>query len=158
MTRVRIIGIGSPLGDDQIGWRLVDFLRNYKSLQTPVCEISLFALDRPGVQLIEQLLGADIVVLIDAIKSGAAPGTLYRVANIGDLEKDLLVSSHGFGVAAALELAAALDVLPEKLLLYGVEIGDAGFASACGSVPDDAVAEAAAGICADLAELIAVPA
>jgi hypothetical protein len=38
-------------------------------------------------------------------------------------------SSHSLGVAEALALAAALGVLPARLLIYGIEMGD-------GVVPD----------------------
>jgi hydrogenase maturation protease len=64
------------------------------------------------------------VVLIDAARSGAAPGTIFRF----DARRERIphvftthVSSHGFGVAEAIALAEALDRLPATLIIYGIE-------------------------------------
>ena len=64
----------------------------------------------------------DTVILIDAIRSGAAPGTRHRldmgdVAGIGAPR-----SSHGFGILSAIELARALGDMPARLLLRGIEV------------------------------------
>lgn len=82
-----------------------------------------------GVDAVEQeglfeLAAADNVVIIDAMVSGAAPGTI-RVWD--DLswkplaEIRLRASTHGFGVAEALDLACALNRLPRRLRIVGIE-------------------------------------
>jgi hydrogenase maturation protease len=114
----RIIGIGSPFGADQLGWRAIDLLQ-----ETGLSDCELIKLDRPGSQLIHYLADAQNVVLIDAVAGDQPPGTVMR------LQRDELslaacqTSSHGFGVAEALQMAAQLDLLPKHLLLIGVQIG-----------------------------------
>ena len=66
---------------------------------------------------------AEWVVLIDAASSGTEPGTVRRI-NLGAQEIDVsetLSSTHGFGVAQAVELARVLGQLPAHLILYTVE-------------------------------------
>jgi len=68
--------------------------------------------------------GAALSVVVDAAVTGANPGTVHRVeVNAGLLPKDLSrCSSHGLGVAEAIELAKAMGRLPRKLLIYGIEV------------------------------------
>ncbi len=121
--RVRVIGIGSPSGDDQAGWRVVDALATRAFGGSD--DVLLEKLDRPGAGLIERFASAECVILVDAVCSGAAPGHLHHLcesdweAYRGDL------SSHGFGVFDALALAQALQVLPPRLEVYGIEIASA---------------------------------
>lgn len=124
MTRVVIIGVGSPAGDDQVGWCVVHTLQQSGLSDQLSCQMDLLALDRPGAGLIQYLEGVDAAVLIDAVHSGGEPGTIHRIDDPALLEKDALVSSHGLGVASALELAGALAMLPATLMVYGIEIGD----------------------------------
>ncbi len=121
MSRVRILGIGSPSGDDQAGWLVVDALPA-AGLQ---CDEGMVIekLDRPGANLIPLLEGAAWVILIDAMQSGSPIGHI-RHFGAGDWPAySQGLSSHGFGVLAALSLARELGGLPSRLDLYGIEIG-----------------------------------
>ncbi len=126
--RLRIVGLGSPFGDDRLGWVAVEMLQGSAVLNEGGAGVISFAvLDRPGALLMTHWHDAERVIVVDAVRSGAPPGTLHR------LEPDKWttsesVSSHGFGLAAALELARALDDLP-PLVLHGIEIdpSNAGF-------------------------------
>lgn len=124
MKPVRIIGVGSPAGDDQAGWWVIEALercgRHTHAMAQGVCAM---ALDRPGVSLVNHLQGARRVFLIDAVQSAAMPGTIYRLS-IEELGRfGGTVSSHGLGVATALGLARELGALPAQLALYGIGIG-----------------------------------
>jgi hydrogenase maturation protease len=122
--RVRIIGIGSPSGDDQAGWLVVDALAARADLaQRP--DLRIEKLDRPGAALVERLGDADHAILIDAVQSGAAPGTLHRLREGEWAGWRGGLSSHGFGVFDALALAQALQALPPRLDVYGIEIASA---------------------------------
>jgi hydrogenase maturation protease len=121
---VRIIGVGSPAGDDQAGWWVIEALEGC-GLRTQVWAqwVCSMTLDRPGAGLIPCLQGARRVFLIDAVQSAAVPGTVYRLG-IGDLARyPGTLSSHGVGVASALDLARELGMLPAELALYGIGIG-----------------------------------
>lgn len=152
MTRVAIIGIGSPAGDDQAGWCVAHALQRSAWPDRPSCQVSVTALDRPGTRLIRYLEGMDAAVLIDAMRSGREPGAIRRLDDPALLRQDSLASSHGLGVASALELARALDLLPETLILYGIEIGEVSFDAAPSAAVRHAAASVAAMIEAEVAE------
>ena len=82
------------------------------------------------VGLIEDWTGADAVIVIDAVSSGAPPGTIHRLDPLSEPIPAGLSqgSTHAFGLAETIELARALDRLPARLLVYGIEGGcfDAG--------------------------------
>jgi hydrogenase maturation protease len=62
------------------------------------------------------------VLLLDAVCSGAAPGTLHCIPAVQLRRFGATRSSHGFGVGEALALAGALGQNLEKIAVYGIEI------------------------------------
>jgi hydrogenase maturation protease len=82
--------------------------------------------------LVDLLDGADEAVVIDAVRSGAAPGTVHRFV-VGDAPPAAMprgASTHLLGLAEALELARVLGRLPRRATVYGIEgsrfaVGDA---------------------------------
>jgi hydrogenase maturation protease len=73
-------------------------------------------------ELMEAWGGEDDVILIDAVVTGAAPGAVH----VWDGQHlpafaTSASSTHGLGVAQAIELARALDRLPARLRVYGIE-------------------------------------
>ena len=139
MSRVRVLGIGSPAGDDQAGWLTVDALRGYG--------IDASKLDRPGAHLVSLLANADHVILIDAMQGGGAPGQIRRFERHDWRGYRQGLSSHGFGVLDSLSLAEALGSLPPGLDLYGIEIA----AAHPGEAPSSAVRAAATLLAARIA-------
>ena len=88
--------------------------------------LGLVAREHEGdpVALLELWRGAESVVVIDAVRSGAAPGTVHRLdASCAPLPAGLRgsTSTHAVGLAEAIELARALGRLPGRLLVYGIE-------------------------------------
>ena len=85
------------------------------------CEV--IASDRPGTALVDLLDGADAVILIDAVRSGAPPGTIHEFP-IHELDRCAarFVSSHDLGVAAAIQLARKLGRAPFVGKVIGIEI------------------------------------
>ncbi len=130
---IRVIGIGSPFGADAIGWRAIERLRASSAAARWGARVQLSALDRPGAALLAHWRGAQQVILIDAMRSGAAPGTVRRFAAHELAQARSLRSTHGFGVREVLALAEVLGERPANLILFGVEIE-----------PDGALAEEAA--------------
>lgn len=122
MTKVMILGVGSPFGDDRLGWVAIEALQRSAALAAATgASLSFAALDRPGALLLAHWHDADRVIVVDAVHSGAPPGTPHRFESAA-LAAAEPVSSHGFGLASALELARALDCLPSRLVAYGIEI------------------------------------
>lgn len=121
---VRILCIGSPTEPDNLGFLAAHALMGRFDPE----KIEVLALDRPGPRLIEHMRGADTVILVDAVKSGAAPGTLYRLE--GRTLDGLVAhhtSSHGFGLAETLALADRMGELPANLKFVGLEAGNRAF-------------------------------
>ena len=84
-------------------------------------------LEREGepTALIDAWEGATVLWLVDAVSSGAAPGTLHRLdASSDELPTDLFRrSTHHVGVAEAVELARVLGRLPGRTVVFGIEGG-----------------------------------
>ena len=75
------------------------------------------------VGLIEDWTGADAVIVVDAVSSGAPPGTIHRLTPLSEPIPAALAqgSTHAFGLAETIELARTLDRLPPRLTVYGIE-------------------------------------
>jgi hydrogenase maturation protease len=116
---LRLIGVGNRWrGDDAAG--LVVAARVRARLPRGIAVIE----DRgEPLELIEACEGAQAAWLVDAVCSGAPPGTLHRFdAGERALPAGLFrVSTHRFGLADALELARALGRLPPRVVVYGIE-------------------------------------
>ncbi|MEW8585330.1 MAG: nitrogen fixation protein, partial [Candidatus Thiodiazotropha sp.] len=66
---IRILGVGSPFGADQLAWQAIDHLAG---LELEDCE--LLKLDRPGSGIVSYFHGVDQVVIIDAVRACERPG------------------------------------------------------------------------------------
>ena len=117
--RVIVLGVGNAeRGDDGVGRVVAGMLRNLASEQVNVVE-----LDGEATSLLAALDGASLAYVIDACVSGAAAGTVHRIdaheAPLPQVSSDL--STHGFGLAAAIELGRALGQLPARTIVYAIE-------------------------------------
>jgi hydrogenase maturation protease len=114
-----IIGVGNVYrGDDGAGIAAARLLRSQVPSGVRVIEQS-----GEGTALAESWKDAESVIVVDAVQSGAAPGTIRRF----DIQKEEIPreifqgSTHAFGVVDAIELARALKELPPHLVLYTIE-------------------------------------
>jgi len=124
MGAVRLIALGNELRrDDGVGPALVDLLR--KKLPP---ETEIVAFNGDGAALMEVWQGAPRVVVIDAVRSGAPPGTIHRLDAVSQtIPSDFFhYSTHAFSLAEAVELARRLGRLPDELLIFGIEGSDFG--------------------------------
>jgi len=116
---IRIVGLGSPFGDDRVGWRVIELLQE----KLPG-NIDLVALDRPGAALINWMQGVSWLILVDALSSGASPGSVVRL-DPGDLDAEPgRLSSHDLALHDTFRLANSLGCLPARIDIYGIELGD----------------------------------
>ena len=68
--------------------------------------------------------GVEHVVLVDAVTSGAPPGTVHRFdASEAALVVDANTTTHGLGLAETIELGRALGRLPARLLSWASRDG-----------------------------------
>ena len=116
-----VIGIGNTLrGDDSASSEVVRRLRE-RTAQAGI-EVSE-QLYEPS-DLLEAWQGRDAVILVDAMRSGEAPGTILRF----DVSSEPLparlhssASTHAFGLHDAIELGRALHRLPRRMIVLAVE-------------------------------------
>lgn len=74
------------------------------------------------LSLLDEWQGFDAVIIIDAMLSGAPPGTIRRFdARDRIAGARFLTSTHDFGLTEAIELARSLAQLPPSLTVYGIE-------------------------------------
>lgn len=126
--RIQIIGVGAPYGDDQLGWVAAEALRNSPLLAGLAPQsVIISQRDRPGLALLEMVQDSAKLILVDAIRAGTRPGTLHRLTAPGLSTCQGLLSSHGYGIAAALEIGRVMGSLPPQVVIFGLEIaGTAG--------------------------------
>lgn len=114
-----VLGIGNwDRGDDAVGLLVID---------------ELAARDLPGVDLmpgdgdpgwmLDAWEGRSFSVVVDAMVTGAAPGTVisFDASTTALPASTRLSSSHALGAATSVELARALGRLPKRLVVIGVE-------------------------------------
>ena len=118
---VMVIGVGNALRhDDGAGLAVA---RRLRSLPGGV-PIAVREHEGETLALLDLWAGSDAVVLVDAIRSGATPGTIHRFdASEEPLPSELRGSSstHAVGIGEAIELARSLRRLPRRVLVLGVE-------------------------------------
>ena len=117
MEQVVVIGVGNDFrGDDAAGLLAARRLHACRGVRT-------VEHTRDGLSLMEHWRPTDRVVVVDALCSGHAPGTVFRFdATAGPVPGDAgWVSSHTPGVAEGIETARILGRLPATLTVYGIE-------------------------------------
>jgi len=117
-----VAGVGSPFGDDRLGWEVAERLRQDPWFARRASHVRIVSLDRPGPALLDVLQGAERAIVVDAMRSGAQAGSIRRIdLDRVRLPRDSLVSVHGFGLADTIELGRMLGLLPWRLTLFGIE-------------------------------------
>jgi hydrogenase maturation protease len=119
-----VLGLGNPiLKDDSVGLRVAQQLRPLL-LDEPDIEIDEDYWG--GLRLMERMVGFDRAIIIDAIFTGAEPGTIHRLSP-GDVPTQHSASAHDVNLPTALEigrLAGAHLPKSEDIILIGVEAVD----------------------------------
>jgi hydrogenase maturation protease len=119
MTRpALVIGLGNPdRGDDAVGVRIA------RHVAAERLDVLALEFDDPS-----EALGAwtadDTVIVVDAISSGGSPGDIHVI----DVAEEKLLGgnwsaggTHALGLAAIVELARSLDLMPRTFVVVGVE-------------------------------------
>ena len=121
--RLTVIGIGSPFGEDTLGWALLDALQA-QGLGLPGWEITWRKVDRPGPGLLHWLEEQDAGVLVDTLQGDVGP-TGVRMLALDELARsERPLSIHAMGVAETLALGERLGILPQHLHIMGVDAAE----------------------------------
>lgn len=127
VIKIIILGLGNPiLGDDGVGWRVVDEVR--RCLLLTSCHKSIIDMDTlsvGGLSLMEYLIDYDKAILIDAIQTGSK--------EIGEVFSFLLEellgtynghtgSVHDTNLFDAIQMGRKMGLkLPNQIIIVGIE-------------------------------------
>ena len=119
--RAVVLGIGNTiLTDEAAGVRAVEALERGWKLPENVLTIDG---GTSGMEMIEDLSNLDFLIVLDVVKTGAAPGTVVKIA--GDeipvfFRKKL--SPHQIALPDVLASLELLDTMPKEIVVLGVEL------------------------------------
>ena len=119
--KILILGIGNILmSDEGVGVRAIEKLETDYTLPP---NITLLDGGTAGYALLDIIKNYEKIIIIDAVRGGREPGTIYRLTVDDILTKpNLKLSGHQIDLPEVIALAKKLGELPEVLLL-GVEPG-----------------------------------
>ena len=129
-----MVGIGSPHGDDRVGWEMA---RRVAGLWGDTLDVRCA---RTPAELLDWLEGIENLEICDAVASGAAVGSVYCWQwPAPEIERAPFSGSHDLSLPAVLTLAETLGRLPAQVRIYGIGVRP-------GQPPNSLSAEAAAAV------------
>lgn len=106
-----VIGLGSDHGDDSVAWHIVSHL---KGVKPRVTSDPLSFADVPP--------DCPLLIVVDACRGAGVPGSVHRfVWPDSRITGRKITSSHGWGLADGLQLAATLGRLPSRVVVLAIE-------------------------------------
>lgn len=121
-NRIAVVGMGNLLlSDDGVGVHVLHKLR-----QTEHDGVQLIDAGTAVIHAADCLRGFNRILVIDAVKGGQSPGTVYLMDGDAVLENDFSLSVHALGLKTALRFLAP-DETPAVWMLIGVEPENLGY-------------------------------
>jgi hydrogenase maturation protease len=119
-----VLGLGNPLvTDDGVGLRVAAEIARQVAGRA---DVEVGEDYWGGLRLMERLVGYDRAIVIDAVVSGAPPGTIHRLSP-GSIPTQRSASAHDVTLPTALALGrqSGMPLPPdEQILLVGIEAQD----------------------------------
>ncbi len=130
-----VVGLGNPiLGDDGVGWKVAEEVKKQLSLSpipSPLekeergkkIEVDVEFLSLGGISLMENLIGYERSILIDALASDQEPGTVIvsMLSEMPDYSAFHITSAHDTSLQNALKLGEAMGAkIPEEVIVVGI--------------------------------------
>ena len=118
--RTLVIGVGNLLRtDDGVGIHVIKALDLHTGVDTLDAAMG-------SVEILEAMRGYDRAVIVDAIETGAEPGTIFRVNLTKGEEPPVITHSHGTDLITTLRLGRQLygEEMPGEIILLAVEAED----------------------------------
>lgn len=153
-----ILGLGNPLvTDDTVGLKVVERLKPLLAHRTDV-EVSEDHWG--GLRLMERLIGFGQAIVVDAIQTGAPPGTIHLLTPDG-IATQRSASAHDVNLSTALEFGRQAGAcLPNntRIRLIGIEAQDTlTFSEQCTPAVEAAIPDAIKAVLEALSQLEASP-
>ncbi len=156
MTRVAVIGIGQSLrGDDAAGLEAVRRWQEKFPETAGRPEVQIEASELPGLALLDMLNNFDAAILVDAVQSSAAPGTIHRLseAELESFTSDSK-SAHGWGVAETLRLRKQLTDAKVNVRIIGIEAEQMELGAGLSKVIEDTIPKVCKALEEEINELL----
>jgi hydrogenase maturation protease len=116
-----LIGLGNPiLGDDGVGWRVVEEVQKHLP---PDSKVAVDYLSLGGISLMEHMIGYQRVILVDAFISDDNVGSVfvYKLDEIPNYSAFHVSSAHDMTLQSAIELGKWMGaILPGEVLVVGI--------------------------------------
>jgi len=152
MAPILIVGIGNILlRDEGVGVRVIESLRR----QRLPAGVEIVDGGTSGADLIDYIADRRKLIVVDAVKSGQAAGTVLRFSDQELIARsEGMISLHEFGLVETLLAVRQLGCAPQRVVIYGIEPADTGcglelsaeVAAVVPRVVDLVVQEAVAGV------------
>ncbi|UCF00260.1 MAG: HyaD/HybD family hydrogenase maturation endopeptidase [Planctomycetota bacterium] len=124
--RILVLGLGNILlKDEGVGVHVVGQLQK-RNLSA---KIEVIDGGTAGLDILLSQEGLDKLVVIDALRAGKKPGTIYRtqfsgkdrLTEVFSREEDFKISLHQIGLLDALAAAGKMNCAPKEIVIIGVE-------------------------------------
>jgi len=118
--KIVVLGVGNILlSDEGVGVRAVEQLREDYLLPP---EVEIIDGGTSGMEMLEDLAGADHLLIVDAVRSGQPPGTIVKIAgeDVPVFFKTKL-SPHQIGLSDVLATLVLTGEQPGATTVIGVE-------------------------------------
>jgi len=119
---ILVLGLGNQLlSDDGVGPVLLEELAA-SAIPWP-SDVEFLDGGTQGLALLGHLSGRQALIIVDALHTGAAPGTVHRFTlnELRELSAGRANSAHEGNAGELLAAAQLLDELPNRLFVVGVE-------------------------------------
>jgi len=116
---ILILGVGNILlGDEGVGVRVIEAMQDMKLPEN----VELLDGGTASIDILENLKNREKVIIIDTVKGGGEPGTVYRFtpADIR-VKKKMYTSLHQVGILEALTMFEYTGGTPRDITIYGIE-------------------------------------
>lgn len=121
-TPILVLGLGNMLlSDDGVGPALLEQLVSSEARWDG--QVEFLDGGTQGLALLGHLSGRRALIIVDALKMGAPPGTVHRLTlpELRGVSPGRASSGHESNAGELLAAAQLLDELPDRLFVVGVE-------------------------------------
>jgi len=119
-SQVAIVGVGNVLlSDEGVGIHVVRALREI-SLPS---HVTIYEFGTRGLGILEAVEGFRKMVIVDAVRSGAPPGSIkrWRLGELIDANAPRMTSLHEMDLLTILKIGRATAKLPNEVVIVGIE-------------------------------------
>ncbi len=116
---ILVLGIGNILlSDEGIGVRVIEHMQTMTLRE----DVQLVDGGTSGTDLLDVLADREKVIVVDAIDTDCAPGTVLRFGLDQLMQKDCAaISLHELGIAETVNMTRQLGCEPKEVIVFGIQ-------------------------------------